>query len=256
MGGLTVAKAIVKQLPQENLIYFGDTAHLPYGDKSPVAIRHYAEEITRYLLGKGCKAIVVACNTASAHAYKNVRKLTPDHIPVFDVIDPVVQHASKHHQNQKIGIIATKGTIGSGIYEKKLKKLNSKLKVVSAATPMLVPMIEESFMNQNVRQAILSAYLNQAKFTGIGALILGCTHYPLIIKDIRSILPREADIIDSASITAFAVRSKLEALQLINPSNKRPVRQFFVSDFTQAFEKLAKRFFGDQLNLRKADIWS
>ncbi|MEY3399295.1 MAG: glutamate racemase, partial [Bacteroidota bacterium] len=155
IGGLTVAAAIRKALPGESLIYFGDTAHLPYGDKSAESIRHYAARITDFLIKKKCKAIVIACNTASAHAFKTVRDVAGPDIPVVNVIDPVSEYISTRYTDGKVGVIGTKGTIESRIYVKRIEKLNKKLKVMSCATPLLAPMIEEGFFNNTISRTVI-----------------------------------------------------------------------------------------------------
>ena len=184
IGGMTVAQAIKKALPNEHFIYFGDTAHLPYGDKSPESIRHYAARITQFLLEKKCKAIVIACNTASAHAFKIVQDIAGPSVPVINVIDPVADYVSAHFHKKRIGVMGTKGTIASRVYVVRIEKRNKSLKVISNATPLLASMIEEGFYNNKISQTIINSYLSKPNFKNIDALILACTHYPLIRKDV------------------------------------------------------------------------
>jgi glutamate racemase len=162
IGGLTVAKAIAEALPNETIIYFGDTAHLPYGDKSKESITMYSKRITAFLLAKGCKAIVIACNTASAHAYADLKKAYPK-VPILNVIDPTVDYCLTKYKKGKIGVIATRGTIKSRIYPRKLNKENPKLEVPQTATPLLAPMIEEGFFNNKISKTIINSYLSLPK---------------------------------------------------------------------------------------------
>jgi glutamate racemase len=256
IGGLTVAKAIQRVLPNESFIYFGDTAHLPYGDKSPESIRSYAKKITEILLSNKCKAIVIACNTASAHAYKEVLKMVPNQFPVINVVDPVASYTSRNYLKGKIGVIGTKGTIQSRIYVKRIEKLNSKLKVLSNATPLLASMIEEGYFNNNISQTIINNYLSKSSFKGIDALILGCTHYPLIKKEVEKFYNGQIEIIDSAKVVADAVKDTLIRFDLINKSMKKPKYQFWVSDYTESFEKSTAIFFKSKQKLIEKRIWA
>lgn len=256
IGGLTVAKAIQRALPNESFIYFGDTAHLPYGDKSPESIRSYAKKITELLLANNCKAIVIACNTASAHAYKEVLKMVPSHVPVINVVDPVATYTAQHYEKGKIGVIGTKGTIQSRIYVKRIEKRNAKLKVLSNATPLLASMIEEGYFNNKISQSIINNYLAKPSFKGIDALILGCTHYPLIKKEVERFYDGKIEIIDSASVVANAVKDTLGKKNLLNTSLKKPKFQFWVSDYTESFEMSTAIFFKTKQKLVEKRIWS
>src|SRR6201993_4357751 len=202
IGGLTVANAIAKVLPNEQLIYFGDTAHLPYGDKSPDSIKYYAIRIAQFLLDHQCKMIVIACNTASALAYDTVKDFVGKRALVVNVIDPVVKKITSHPKLKRIGVIGTKGNIKSGIHAKKLTEANKKLDVVGLATPLLVPMIEEGFFNNKISRAVIDSYLSRPKLKKIEALILGCTHYPLIKNELESIYKGRVPLIDSADEVA------------------------------------------------------
>jgi len=256
IGGLTVANALRKVLPGESFIYFGDTAHLPYGEKSPERIREYAAQITRFLLAKNCKAIVIACNTASAHAYPTVSRICTGQVPVINVIDPVTKHASRTFASGAIGVIATKGTIQSRVYVKRIERLNARLKVVSRATPLLAPMIEEGFFNNSISRTIIRNYLEYPGFRGIQALILGCTHYPLIAKEIAEVVGKEVVLLDSAQIVAQEVKKVLTRRQLLSTSSAAPVYRFFVSDKTEAFEKSTRLFFREQILLELVKLKS
>ncbi|MCU0460802.1 MAG: glutamate racemase [Bacteroidales bacterium] len=253
VGGLTVAHAIKQILPGESIIYFGDTAHLPYGDKSAESIKLYSRKITEFLLEHNVKVVLVACNSASASAFDILKKEFSQTI-LIDVINPVVDYlATKHYE--RIGVIGTKRTISSGTYENKIKNRTGETTVVSLATPLLVPMIEEGFIFDDISNAIIRTYLSDPSLKGIQALILGCTHYPIIKNQISKIFNFNIDIVDSARIVAEALRENLEKNDLLNMGDKLK-DQFFISDYTPYFEKIARMFFEGEINLKKADIWS
>jgi glutamate racemase len=254
VGGLTVAHAIKQILPGESIVYFGDTAHLPYGDKSAESIRQYSRKITEFLLEHDAKVVLVACNSASASAFDSLKKEFNNRTILIDVIDPVVDYLSTRDFN-RIGVIGTKRTISSGTYEDKIKKVLPDAKVVSMATPLLVPMIEEGFIFDDISNAIIRAYLSDPSLKGIQALILGCTHYPIIRNQISKIFNFDIDIVDSSRIVAATMRDTLEKNDLLNEGGKVK-DQFFISDYTPYFEKIAKMFFEGEINLKKADIWS
>ncbi len=254
VGGLTVAHAVKQLLPGENLIYFGDTAHLPYGDKSAESIKYYSRRITEFLLEHDSKVVLVACNSASASAFDTLKKEFKNKTILIDVIDPVVEYISSR-DFKKIGVIGTKRTISSGTYESKVKERSPSTTVVSLATPLLVPMIEEGFIFDDISNAIIRAYLSDQSLAGIQALILGCTHYPIIKNQISKIFNFNVEVVDSARMVATILRNVLESKGLLNDSGK--VKDlFFVSDYTPYFEKIAKMFFEGEINLKKADIWS
>ena len=256
IGGLTVASAISKVLPSEQITYFGDTAHLPYGDKSSDSIKYYSIRIAQFLQRQHCKIIVIACNTASSVAYEVVRDFTGKEMPVVNVIDPVVQSVIDAGHSKKIGVIGTKGTIRSGVYEKKLKQLNPALEVVSLATPLLAPMIEEGFFNNKISRSILNDYLNRPKLKKIDTLILGCTHYPLVKEEIKSIFGNRFRIIDSAQIVGEYIATLLKKKNLLQPNKSlKPKHRFYVSDYTDTFEKSTQYFFKGKIKLEKMEIW-
>jgi len=249
-----VAHAIKQILPGESIVYFGDTAHLPYGDKSAESIRQYSRKITEFLLEQDAKVVLIACNSASASAFDSLKKEFFDRTILIDVIDPVVEYLSTRDFS-RIGVIGTKRTISSGTYENKIKKAIPEATVVSLATPLLVPMIEEGFIFDDISNAIIRAYLSDSSLKGIQALILGCTHYPIIKNQISKIFNFNIDIVDSARIVAAKLRDTLEANNLLGKGSKVK-DQFFISDYTPYFEKIAKMFFEGDINLKKADIWS
>lgn len=253
IGGLTVAKAIKEVLPDEQIIYFGDTAHLPYGDKSKDSVQGYAKRIAGLLLSKGCKAIVIACNTASAHAYSDLKKFYPK-VPIINVVNPTVNYVAQKYDSGKIGVIATKGTIKSRIYPRKITKKNPNLKVPQAAAPLLVPMIEEGFFNNNISQTIINSYLSPKSFKNIKALILGCTHYPLIKDEVKKFLGEQVEVIDSASVVADFTKKTLKKEGLL-ATNRNEKDHFIVSDYTKSFEQTSRLFFGQSIHLEEERIW-
>jgi glutamate racemase len=255
IGGLTVAAAIHRLLPNENLIYFGDTAHFPYGDKSAGLIDAYGAGITQYLLSRNCKMIVIACNTASAYAYKTVKTLANDKALVVNVIDPAADAIAALFPNAKVGVIATRGTVASGIYPRKIKKRSKHTEVTSLATPLLAPMIEEGFFNNKISRTIIQSYLEKKSLKNIEAIILGCTHYPLIRKEVEEYYKGKVKVFDSAEMVAHAVKGLLTEQNLIREA-KKPKLEFYVSDLTESFSSSAHNFFPGEIELKKLDIWT
>ena len=254
IGGLTVAAAIHHLLPNESLVYFGDTAHFPYGDKSPARIESYGIGIADYLLSQGCKMIVIACNTASAHAFKAVTKHVGKRALVVNVIDPASQVVAERYPSGRVGVIATRGTIQSGIYPRKIKKYSADTEVTSLATPLLAPMIEEGFFNNRISRTIIHSYLDKKSLQNIQAIILGCTHYPLIRQEIEDYYKGQVDVVDSAEVVASTVKEKLQHAGLLSEQTA-PLLRFLVSDFTESFESSASYFFPEKVNLEECDIW-
>ena len=252
IGGLTIAHAIKNKLPYESLIYFGDTKHLPYGEKSEQAIKDYSLKIAEFLKKNNCKAIIIACNSASSTAYNHIKK-NINSIPIFNVIDPIVSFISKKYFNKKIGVIGTKATIQSGIYENKILEKNSSLSVASLETPLLAPMIEEGFFNQEISSTIIKNYLNDKKLDKIDILVLACTHYPLIQNEIISFY-NKIDVIDSSKIIADYIHEELYKSKILNQANKAKFN-FIISNFTESFSKSANIFFKENISLEEIDIW-
>ncbi|MCB9244997.1 MAG: glutamate racemase [Flavobacteriales bacterium] len=245
VGGLTVAAGIRGLLPGEALVYFGDTAHLPYGDKSAHAIREYVQQISSFLKDSGCKALVVACNSAAS-------VLEPDFadklgLPVIDVIDPVVRMVSGDPSLKRIGVIGTRRTVQSKVYSNGIRKLSPDKVVFEVATPLLVPLIEEGFLHNAASRLILKHYLEQ--LPQIDALILGCTHYPLLTGDISELLP-DVRLIDAPQVVALELEHILEERALLNPDETSSTT-FYVSDRTEVFEQMASHFFGAEIHLRE-----
>jgi len=253
VGGLTVAHALKQVLPNERLIYFGDTAHLPYGDKSKETIIRYSADIGRFLIEKGCKVLLMACNSASAAAYDELNSLFGDRVPVVNVIDPVVAHLKDHFSSGKIGVIGTKATIHSGSYENRIKDQCPGVTVASLATPLFVPMIEEGFIFDNISNAIIGTYLSNPVLSHLDGLILGCTHYPIIKNQINKFYNFEVEILDSAKIVANALKSLLQEHDLVGMSHAG-ADEFYVSDYTDHFAKIAKMFFEESIHLNKINL--
>ena len=254
IGGLTVANAIHERMPGESIIYFGDTAHLPYGDKSPESIRRWSKVISDFLMEFDCKAIVIACNSISAVAFETVRKHIGKRSIVINVIDPVVDHVCHNSQTRHVGIIGTKATIRSDVYATKLQKKKKRMEVSSLATPLLAPMIEEGFFNNTISRTIINDYLSRPKLKKIDSLVLGCTHYPLIKPEIEQYYQGRVQIFDAAGIVADHVKLRLIEEGLLN-KGKTGRHQFFVSDFTRSFEQSTKLFFKGKVKLLQKDLW-
>ncbi|MDL5049272.1 glutamate racemase [Oscillatoria amoena NRMC-F 0135] len=255
IGGLTVAHAIKKLLPNEQIIYFGDTAHLPYGDKSEAAIQAYSVRIADALLKRGCKVIVIACNSASSAAYELLKEYVRG-IKIINVIDPMIHWVTSHFQNARIGLIGTKRTVQSGVYVRKIAEANQKIMVRQLPTPLLAPMIEEGFFNNQISHEIIAQYLSSPELEGIEGLILACTHYPLIRNEItRYYENRPATILDSAEVVARAVQEYLQLSGLLNSTGPEP-DQFLVSDYTDSFEASTRLFFGEQVHLEAYPLWN
>lgn len=246
IGGLTVAKAVMEALPAEDIIYFGDTARVPYGIKSKETIQKYSAEITRFLVSMNVKMVIIACNSVSAVAKEVVTEAAGE-LPVLNVIDAGTKAAIQTGKNQ-IGVIGTLATVNSGAYKRELLKRDDSLIVKSKACPMLVPLAEEGWTDNEVALKTLSIYLNGFKNNGVEALILGCTHYPLFKNSIKKVFDdRDIEIIDSADAVARAARSRLKKTSMLNTQDKSGNLSCFVSDHPQRFRELAERFLGREI---------
>lgn len=255
IGGLTVAHAIKTLLPHEDLIYFGDTAHLPYGDKSEAAIQVYSIKIADILLKKGCKVIVIACNSASSASYELLKEYVRADTHIINVIDPMVELVTKNFKGSNIGLIGTKRTVQSGVYTRKIQEANRDIHLHSLATPLLAPMIEEGFFNNQISHEIIAQYLSDPELADIEALILACTHYPLIKKEINAYFNGSMKILDSSEVIARALQKYLEQERLLNTTHKAD-HHFLVSDFTESFESSARMFFHESVKLEKHSLWN
>ena len=255
IGGLTVANAISRAMPNEKLIYFGDTAHLPYGEKSKDLIREYSIGISQFLIEEmQCKAIVVACNTASAAAYEHLRDYYEGRFQIINVIDPIIESLAGNKDLKRIGLIATNTTIESGVYQEKLARRIPSAEVKSMATPMLVPMIEEGYAHDDISHALIDNYLSNPLLQDIDALILGCTHYPMIRDEINEYYKGKVRLIDSTDIVASKLMNILEKEEM-TAIERTGENRFMISDNNPHFDKSASRFFKESINLEFRNIW-
>ena len=244
IGGLTVAQAIHKRLPGEEIVYLGDTARVPYGVKSISTIKRYALESTLFLLNKGVKLVVVACNTVSAVALSHLKQLL--RAPLIGVLDPGAKAALKISRNRRIGIIGTPSTIESLGYQNRLKTLDSNIQVYGKACPLLVPMAEEGRLDGDIVELVLRDYLSCFNEVQIDTLILGCTHYPLFKPVIKRVIGESVELVDSAETTALEVEDVLLREGLLRTHGRGDV-QCYVTDTPDRFRPLAKLFFGSDL---------
>ncbi len=241
IGGLTVFKALSRRMPRESLIYFGDTAHVPYGSKSREAVTRYSLEVARFLDSKEIKAMVVACNTSSALALSRVQKAL--RVPVLGVIRPGAKAAADATRTGRVGIIGTEATIASGAYTQALRENFPGVRIAAAACPLFVPLVEEGWWAHPVTREVARHYLKPLSRFRIDTLILGCTHYPLLKKPLREVLGPSVKLIDSAEQTAIETEELLSRLKLLNRGGPGSW-EFFVSDAPKRFLRLAKRLLG------------
>lgn len=242
IGGLTVLREIRTGLPHENIVYFGDTARVPYGTKSRETITRFSTDIVSFLNDYNTKLVIVACNTASSLSLEALkRKFT---VPIIGVIEPGAREALSKTKSGRIGVIGTKATISSGSYENALKAMDPKLKVFSQSCPLFVPFVEEGWLEGEVVNRVAKIYLGQIKSFKVDTLILGCTHYPLLSKVIQKALGDKVKLVNSAEATAREAKNLLEKLKLKSASRERQETLFFVSDEPEQFRSLGERFLG------------
>lgn len=244
IGGLTVLKELTALLPGEDFIYLGDTARLPYGTKSNEVILRYSRENTEFLLAKGIKLLVVACNTSSAVALGEIERHTM--VPVIGVIDPGARAAVKASRTGKIGVIGTEATIASGAYTRAIQNLKPRAEIYTRACPLLVPLVEEGWTDNEIAERTVTHYLESLKASGIDTLLLGCTHYPLLRGMFERVLGPRVKIVDSAIATASAVREKLAALKLARRGGGGG-QSFFVTETPDRFVRVGRRFIGPRV---------
>ncbi|MFH1598580.1 MAG: glutamate racemase [Patescibacteria group bacterium] len=253
IGGLTVVKEVFNILPDYQIAYFGDTARTPYGTKGDKTIVKYAQQDAEFLVQKGAKILIVACNTASAVAYDQLRQKF--YLPVFEVITPAVRKAIAATANKRVGVIGTQATIASGIYERLINQEDSKIKVMSVACPLLVPLVEENWLTKPETKRIAKKYLKPLKNKQIDTLILGCTHYPLLKEMISQIMGKRVTIIDPAHETAQAVKEFLAKNQKVAQNTiKGSEHQFYVSDITPKNKNVAQSWLGRKIELIEINI--
>ena len=245
IGGLTVVHELSRQLPAEPLIYFGDTARVPYGPKSPDTVRRYAIEITEWLLAHGVKAVVVACNTATAHALPALRERFS--LPIVGVIEPGARAAARYSPSGRIGVIGTSGTIASGAYERAIHAQRADAHVFAMACPLFVPLVEEGWLATEATRLIAHAYLDPLAADRVDALVLGCTHYPLLKPLLAQVVGDDVRLIDSAEETAAATGDALDAAGLRAPHGAAGACRFVASDATDQFLRVGQRFLGDAI---------
>jgi len=244
IGGLTVLRALIETLPGEDFIYLGDTARLPYGTKSNEVILRYTRENSEFLLAKGIKMLVVACNTSSAVALAEISRLTV--VPVIGVIDPGAEAAVKASRNGKIGVIGTEATIASGAYTRAIHTLRPGAEIYTRACPLLVPLVEEGWTENEIAERTVAWYLESLKQSGIDTLLLGCTHYPLLWGLFERVLGPRIRIVDSAVATAAGVSKRLTTLRLAR-SHGTGSQSFFVTETPERFVRVGRRFIGDSV---------
>ena len=240
VGGLTVVRAVQELLPAEDILYLGDTARLPYGSKSPETIRHFADEDVRFLISKGVKAVVVACNTATAHALPQL--LQQYRVPIIGVIEPGVEAALEDQNAARIGIIATNGTIRSHAYQHALALRRTGLLIHGQATPLLVPFVEENWIDHPATREVLKTYLKPLIERGIDTLMLACTHYPLLIPVLKELLPADVRLVDSATTCAEHLKRELTRLDLLAGREAEGTLELHLTDLSEQFEELARQF--------------
>ena len=245
VGGLTVLRELTRVIPQEDTIYFGDTARVPYGTKSPETVTRYAHEITSFLIRRDIKLLVVACNTASAVALPSLKRHFP--IPVVGVIEPVARRAVEVSRSGRIGVIGTAGTIRSSAYTRAIKRLNPQAEVLTKACPLFVPLAEEGWVDNQVARLTAQSYLHELKDAGIDTLVLGCTHYPLLKPIITEVMGPGVTLVDSAAETALTVAGILAQKKMLRPASETGNHHYYVSDIPAGFIRVGNRFLGGRL---------
>jgi glutamate racemase len=239
VGGLTVAREIMRQLPNENIVYFGDTARVPYGSKSRQTVLKYSRQIVRFLRTKDVKAIVIACNTASALALPDLQGEID--IPIIGVVKPGAKMAVSLTETKNIGVIATEATVKSGIYTRYIRELARDVTVVSKACPLFVPLVEEGLLEDRITDDMVERYLSEMKAYNVDSLVLGCTHYPLITNAIKRYMGPQVRLVNPAYETAKELKRMLEAENMLNPDNAATCYEYYASDGADKFLTFAER---------------
>ncbi len=242
VGGLTVVRALMERLPFEHIIYFGDTARVPYGVKSVETVSQYATEITDFLLKKGVKLLIIACNTVAAVAGEAVRSRSP--VPVLDVIDAGARTTIRETRSRRVGVIGTPATVNSNAYARAISALDPAVHVFSQACPLFVPLVEEGWLDHPVTRLTASEYLKPVLAEHVDTLVLGCTHYPLLKPLLEKISGPGVRLVDSADAMADATADLLAELHLVNPLREKPAYSCYVSDVPFRFHTMAERFLG------------
>jgi glutamate racemase len=245
VGGLTVLREIMQALPQEDTLYFGDTARVPYGTKSPETVTRYAVEIASFLMKRDIKLLVVACNTASAVALPTLKRLLS--IPVVGVIEPGARRAVEVTSSGRIGVIGTAGTIRSSAYTRAIKRLKPDAEVLTRACPLFVPLAEEGWTDNQIARLTAEAYLQELKEASVDTLVLGCTHYPLLKQMIADVMGHGVTLVDSAEETARTVAAILADRHVLRPRSESGNHTYYVSDIPAGFVRVGNRFLGGKL---------
>jgi glutamate racemase len=253
VGGLTVVRALRELLPQESIVYLGDTARVPYGSKSPDTIRRFSVEDSQFLVGHGVKAVIVACNTATAHALPTLQATF--RVPVIGVIEPGVEATLADTKCERVGIIGTAGTIRSSAYQYALAMRRPGLQIHAAATPLLVPFVEEGWIDHPALKLVLKQYLDPLLDKGIDTLMLGCTHYPLLMPVLKKMLGKKVRLVDSASTCAAHTQRVLEQQHLLRKAKSKPSLDIYLTDLSEQAEAMARRFLGTDFGkVKKATL--
>ncbi len=253
IGGLTVVREILRRLPHESFIYLGDTARVPYGTKSSQTVIRYSQSNSRFLISKGIKLLVVACNTASAVALPSLR--WDFEIPIIGVIEPGARKAVRITKTGKVGVIGTSSTIKSNAYKKAVENIASEIKIYSKACPLFVPLAEEGWIDGKIAELTGNKYLEPLKESGIDVLILGCTHYPLLKSTIQKVIGDEVVLVDSAEETALEIERTLKENGISNESSSSYKSEFYLTDVSETFISIAGRFLGERIErVEQVDI--
>jgi glutamate racemase len=254
VGGLTVLHAVAERLPHENLTYLGDTARVPYGTKSAATVERYAIEDAAFLIEKGIKLLVVACNTASAMARERLRQEFD--VPILTVLGPGARMAARTTRNRRVGVIATEATVESGAFVRAIHEANGDIEVVQQACPLFVSLVEEGEIHSPIARLVVEKYLSGLHQHDIDTLVLGCTHYPLLKSVIAAVMGEQVALVDSAAATAAEVENLLRDKQLLNEQITPGTRRFYVTDAARRFQRIAERIFGEPLAyLEAVEVW-
>ena len=245
LGGLTVVREIRRKLPDESILYFGDIARLPYGTKSSAQIRRLSLENTEFLLRKGIKALVIACNSSSSAAFSFLKRRFS--LPIVSVIEPAVEESLAKTRNKVIGVIGTTATIESRVYEEALRQRDPEVQVASESCPLFVPLVEEGWLNGGVTERVIEKYLGPLKEKGVDTVILGCTHFPMLEEKIREFLGPRVTLVDSAHPTVKALASLLERKKLLASKKRKSRFRIFTSDLSRNFISVGEQFLGEKL---------
>jgi glutamate racemase len=253
IGGLTVAKRIISMLPNENIIYFGDTARVPYGTKSNDTVIEYSLQDAQFLINRNVKLIIVACNTASSVAISKLKEKFD--IPIIGMIEPGAHLAINSTKNGKVGVIGTNSTISNKAYSNELKRLNKNLEIIEKPCPLFVPVAEEGWLDHAATKLIAEEYLQDLVDFGVDTVILGCTHYPLLSEVIQNVMGNDVTLIDSGYAASLNVETYLNGRGVRNDSNQLGTHHFYVSDLPDKFRSVAERFLGTKVeNIEKIDV--